>query len=283
MDATYRDKTGEISMSNNSTYGRRQFLGQITALGAFGYSPLSTSGTSNSPEEEVTNASAEHGHLIELRQSTTAFCNINEFKHYRERLLTCSLNPWLRSCQFGDSPIQFEALVEMKRISGEIKIITLLEYKEYSDINQMNSEGDLTFLEWLATFQPATRDDFLMALPLYRWHQRTGEIVATLNATPDPWLDALLKNTRGILFWSYQWRELIRMVGHVGISHATRLYSDYLLNRAGALDSVRQAQYVSTGQTLLQIIEERSVRGLYAGSPEYVLGDWLHQYYGRRI
>lgn len=67
-------------MPKNSTYGRRQFLGQITVLGVSAYSSLSTAGICNPIQGKATNDSANHDHLFEFRQSTAVGDHMEDFE-----------------------------------------------------------------------------------------------------------------------------------------------------------------------------------------------------------
>lgn len=179
-------------------------------------------------------------------------------------------------------PDGFEALVEVNHEAEEMAVGTLLEFSEwrYSDPDINATGNELSFDEWLCEFRPESRDDFLMVLPLYHLYQRSGEVIPKVQATPDPWLDAMLKNTRGMLLWTQQWIELFRVISNIDRQGASRLFRDYMRSCPDASVALNQTRYFATGQSLMQIIKERSPSRLPFGSPDYLVGDWLHQYWG---
>lgn len=262
--------------------GRRRFLGGATLLGISTCARLSWSRQGNLFPASNQTETGNRGSLIELRQAAKNIGEAGTFCRFRDDLLACAINPWVKTVDWSDLPDYFEAMVEIRQPSTETKIVALLDYCEgqrwVSDI-----EGRLSFMEWLKAFKPLNRHECAMALPLYHDYRLDGIIVPIVQPTPDTWLDAFLKDTRGILFWRDQLVELIRMVTGKGdltnrIAKALRTKNANTL--PDAMDALRKARYFGTGQSLLEIIDERSVRGVdsYWGTPDYIVGDWLLQY-----
>lgn len=193
-------------------------------------------------------------------------------------------NPWLRSLiehPGNELPHGIEALIGVRESDEADTFGTVLDFGEFEQdqADAKAPDGQLTFDAWLREFRPAGREDFLMALPLYRLYQQTGEVVRAVQATPDPWLEGLLNGTRGMLFWSAQWLEVFRVIGDMDRHEALRLLRAYQLDRPNVATVLGQLRYSATGQSLVQIIEERSPTGAPFGSPDYIAGDWLHHYW----
>lgn len=268
---------------------RRRFLyglGTLAAASTFTNRAVASQRSLAKPGESI-GASAEtkaghRGSLIELRRSASSFSNTETFRRFREDLLSCAVNPWLKVAEWCDSPDFIEALVEVRHSLTESKIVAVIDY---CDVQRWEEkiEGKISFMDWLEAFKPLNRYDCAMAIPLYRRYSDFVEFVPNLQMTPDPWLDALLKDTRGLLFWRDQLVDLIRMVtGNRGMANdiAKGLLKRDPVTLASGVDTLRKARYFGTGQSLLAIIEERSVNGWCScwGIPDYVTADWLLQY-----
>lgn len=120
-----------------------------------------------------------------------------------------------------------------------------------------------------------------MVPKLYLMHLRTGKNMPALTATPDPWIDAMLRQSRGMLMWSHQIIEIIRMIADVGITEANQIRSNWVLRKPEIKETLRNVHYPPTQQTLLQIIKERTTGMEYLGSPDYFFADWLSKQYHR--
>ncbi len=92
---------------------------------------------------------------------------------------------------------------------------------------------------------------------------------------PAPWLDAILKNTRGMLFWHARWIELVRIVVGLSQPQAWQLIQSHLQLRPNAVPALQQTHYSGAGQHMMQIIEERSPGLAPRSAPDYLAGHWL--------
>lgn len=218
------------------------------------------------------------GHLVTLRYDFNEFEEDDLLCKLWAKLSDHAMHPFLRSSMNDRRypiPRHFEALVELPPEAGGEGVGALL------DIWQFGERGAgkiLSFAEWINKFRPVSRDDWLMALPLYRHYRIHGRVISTVQATPDPWLDAMLRSTRGMLIWRHQWIEFIRMAGDTGTKAATQMVMDCVMNRPSAYDLFRRKIYSATGQTMMQIIEERGHDLQLIGHPDYLTGEWLHRY-----
>lgn len=208
----------------------------------------------------------------------------SDYHRLRAVLAANTPNPWLRtlidrSSDNGSRGI--EAFIGLLSTDQPEAFGTVLDFAELEDhrAGDTADAGKLTFDEWLREFRPVGRDDFLMALPLYHLYRDTGGLLPTIQAIPDPWLDAVLANTRGMLFWTAQWLEVIRVAGDVGRQEALQLLRAYQLGQSDTQAALEQLRYFATGQSLMQIITERSPTGAPFGSPDYLAGHWLHQHW----
>lgn len=229
----------------------------------------------------------QYGELAQLRWNTEEIGGVNGFRRMKAKLAALALDPWEREYMgrlYEDEgvPCCVDALVEVHRRKDRLEFGTLLEFQEYwcnsPDDYPPPRADDLTFGEWVRNFQPKGRDDFMMAMTLYRRYRNTGEVIPRINATLDPWLDAFLASTRGILLWTHQWTELLRISGHRAKEAMTLLY-DYINGREDAIAKFNDLTYPITGQTVMQIVKERSLDGNCFGNPDYLVGDWLYKYY----
>lgn len=265
--------------------GRRRFLSTCVTLGASRIDPALCASLSRAVGTGGSRSIGKRGHLVQLRRTVAEIGNADAYYRLRATLAAHAISPWQRSWMEGlgdDLPRGFEAIVEMDHENGATTFGTLLDYSEWFDpeLDIAVSENELAFCQWLHEFRPECRDDFLMALPLYYLYQHSGEVMPRLRPTPDPWLDAMLKNTRGMLFWTSQWVELLGVISNIGQQGACRLIKDYMLSRPNASVVLEQIRYFATGQSFLQIIEDRSPTQLPVGSPDYLVGDWLHRKLG---
>jgi hypothetical protein len=262
--------------------GRRAFLNTCFALGMAGIDPAYCAMTNPSIAAVWLQSAEGETRLVHLHHTVADVGDATMYNQLRRTLASHAINPGLRSWMgsLGESlPRGFDAIVEFRQ-DGESNIGALLDFSEWYEPDEeiAATKGRLSFDQWLLEYRPTGRDDCLMALPLYYLYQHTGVVVPTVRAVPDLWLDGLLQNTRGMLFWSHQWIELVRLISDLSVPAAHRLIRDYQLGRPDADVALNQKRYLATGQSLVQIIDERSpVRGAF-GSPDFVVGDWLHGY-----
>jgi hypothetical protein len=261
---------------------RRRFLSACVAIGAAGIDPAYCAMPIQSIAAVWTQSAEGETRLVHLHQTVADVGDATMYYQLRRTLASHAINPGLRSWMSGlgeSLPRGFDAIVEFRQ-DGESNIGALLDFSEWHEPDQgiAATKDRLSFDQWLLEYRPTGRDDCLMALPLYYLYQRTGVVAPTVRAVPDPWLDGLLQNTRGMLFWSYQWIEVVRLIHNISVPAAHRLIRDYQLGFPDADVALNQKRYLATGQTLVQIINERSpARGAF-GSPDFFAGDWLHGY-----
>ena len=270
----------DLIRNSNQTNLRRDFLNEYLILGSSTISPSSnatlTRFLSICTKDPIKVAGSKK--LIQLQYKFSGVEDAHVRSRFWSMLAAHAFHPWLRSWMesaCASIPCHFETLVELLPNGREPEIGALLDVWELSELPVAET---LSFEKWLREFQPKSRDDCLMALPLYRYYRLSGLTFSTTQTTPDPWLDAMLRSTRGMLLWRYQWTELIRMAGGTTVQVATQLISDYLLKLKGAASSLRNIHYPVTGQSLIQIIKERSPGQMPIGNPDYLTGEWLHKY-----
>lgn len=275
---------------NATLKSRRRFLSECLAIGGATLVPVRQA---DSARHGFATSSSVHRYrrLTLLRWDFEAI-PLDSYGMFINLLAGHAINPWLRNWMEGcadNQPSCVEALVEVRSENDNMSLGTLLDFNEWyghealdsSNLNGLPKEDELSFDEWMKTFRPVSRDDFLMALPLYNWYRNTGVVLPEVEVTQAPWLDAFLASTRGILLWKHQWLELLRLSGCPGgWSGAERLFRHFLGRRVTAADTLRQLIFPPTGQTAMQVIEERSLADTCFGSPDYLAGEWLNKYYG---
>ncbi len=266
--------------------GRRCFLNAGLILGATRIDPALCATLSRAIGTDEARSVGRRGPLVDIRRTVEEIGGADAYYRLRDKLAANAICPWVRLWieALGDSvPRGIEATVEMIHENGAMTIGPVVHYGEWDEPEDdiAVSLDKLTFGQWLHEFRPEGRDDFVMAQSLYSFYlyQGSGEIFPKIQVTPDPWLDAMLKSTRGLLFWRPQWIELCRMVGNLGPDESWRLYRDYACRRPNASGALDQIRYLATDQSLMQIFEERCPGLGLRGWPDYVTGDWLHQYW----
>jgi hypothetical protein len=140
-----------------------------------------------------------------------------------------------------------------------------------------------SFEEWVSMFNPETRGDWLMAPKLFKSHLLYRIKHNELTATPCLWIDAMLRESRGWLIWSYQAIEVIRLTANVGCSKATEMYFNYCANRSDWETDFEVVKSFATELTLRQIFEERAAFKHVLGCPDYFVSDWLDRNYTQVI
>lgn len=226
--------------------------------------------------------------LIEIRKLRCDFASINDYQEFRTEMFSMAIQPWIQNvaeskditvnipegvwamigCEKTDRGVSNLVLLAFAEIDFEEDAETKVPFKEAS-----------SFDEWVAQFNPITMGDWLMVPKLFLMYLRTGHNLPALTATPDPWIDAVLRESRGMLMWSYQFIEMIRMIGDVGITEATKIHSRYLMMQLKHEEILEKIHYSPTNQTLMQIFRERTVGMQHLGSPDYFFADWLSKHY----
>ena len=132
-----------------------------------------------------------------------------------------------------DSPEGVWAMIGCEKTHSGVSNLVLLAFAElyFEEAAEATVPFKVasSFDEWVAQFNPRTMGDWLMVPKLFLMYLRTGRNLPELAATTDPWIDAVLRESRGMLMWSYQFVEIIRMIADVGITEATKIHSRYLM------------------------------------------------------
>lgn len=278
--------SGLPTLTSHGTERRRLLRNSIflAASGGIHSSILDALPTKSSADTDAT-------YLLELDEGGIRFGDFEEFIGFRRKLAAASLNPGLKAWMedtHGDKrdhanprDRRLWALLEVERGPHGRMIIALLDYLDGSNLDRgADSTRKQRFLDWISTFNPQTRDDFLMALPLYyRYLVLDGSPLPTVRAKSDPWLDSMFAGTRGMLFWRYQLVELLGVVGQMGQVPATTLAHRYLKRMPDAAKELDSYRYAGTDQSLLQIIEERVPNGGPSGRPDYLVAERLWRHY----
>ena len=237
----------------------------------------------------MNSAEARNGNmqLIEIRKVNSDFASLNDYQIFRDELMSKCIHPWLKQAhqrtKASNIPHAIWGLATCEMIVGVMINSALLAYEEldYSINLEIASQPEsvTSFSEWVAQFNPASWGDWLMVPKLYQMHLRTGKELPTLIATPDPWIDAVLRESRGIMMWSYQFIQITRMIANVSIAQANQMRLDWVLKEHKIRETIGNIHYPPTYQTQLQILEERMVGMEYLGSPDYFFADWLSKHY----
>jgi hypothetical protein len=226
--------------------------------------------------------------LIEIRKVKRDFASLNNYHEFRAEMLSMAIQPWFKNA-FQDKnsaeniPESIWAIIGCEKTGGSVSNLVLLAYEEldYSITSEAAhpSEGVTSFNEWVTQFNPTSWGDWLMMPKLYLMHLRTGKSLPALTATPDPWIDAVLRESRGVLMWSYQFIEITRMIADVSITEAAKMRSSWVLREPEIKETLGNIHYPPSQKTLLQIIEERTVGMECLGSPDYFFAGWLSKHY----
>ena len=154
-------------------------------------------------------------------------------------LMSKTINPWLKGAYRHKDlheekiPAGVWGLIACERGNGAMNPSVLLDFMEldFDDFPEIakNFDGIMKFTEWVAHFNPKTWGDWLMVPKLFKLYLRSRQNLPALAATPDPWLDAVLRESHGILMWTHQLIQIIRMIADVGI-HGSHKDYDIRLN-----------------------------------------------------
>lgn len=239
---------------------------------------------------ELNSAEIQQGYhqLIEVRKLKRDFASLNNYYEFRAEMFSIAIQPWVKNaakCKNATDniPEGVWAMIGCEKTDGVVSNIILLAFAEldFEDIaeTKLPFEGVSSFDEWVAHFNPKTMGDWLMVPKLYLTHLRTGKNLPALTATPDPWIDAVLCQSRGMLMWSHQFIEIIRLIADVSLTEANQIRSNWVMMKAEIKETLGNVHYPPTQQTLLQIIKERTSGMEYLGSPDYFFADWLSKHY----
>lgn len=226
--------------------------------------------------------------LIEIRKVKTDFASTNDYMDFRNALMSKAINPWLKGAYRHKDlheekiPAGVWGLIACERGNGAMNPSVLLDFMEldFDDFPDAakNFDGIMSFTEWVAHFNPKTWGDWLMVPKLFSLYLRSRQNLPALAAAPDLWLDAVLRESRGILMWTHQLIQIIRMIADVGITEATKITTCILMRKSG-WEKLLENIYPPTKQSLLQIFEERTVGMQCLGSPDYFLADCLSNHF----
>ncbi|MDO9393921.1 MAG: hypothetical protein Q7T42_08130 [Methylotenera sp.] len=226
--------------------------------------------------------------LIEIRKVKGDFATLNNYHEFRAEMLSMAIQPWFKTAfQDKDSaeniPESVWAMIACEKTAGSVSNLVLLAYEEldYSIASETAHppESATDFDEWVAQFNPTSWGDWLMVPKLYLMHLRTGKNLLALTTTTDPWIDAVLRESRGMLMWSYQFIEITRMIAYVSITESNQMRTDWVMMKPEIKEMLGNFHYLPSRQTLLQILEERTVGMECLGSPDYFFADWLSKHY----
>lgn len=237
---------------------------------------------------ELNSAEVQHGNhqLIEIRKLKCDFASLNDYLKFRAELFSMAIQPWVKNevqCKgrAENIPKGVWAMIGCEKTVSGVSNLVLLAFAEldFEEDAKTTFKVASSFDEWVTQFCPETMGDWLIVPKLFLMHLRTGRNLPALTATPDPWIDAVLRESRGMLMWSYQFIEMIRMIGDVGITEATKIHSRYLMMQLKHREILEKIYYSPTNQTLMHIFRERTVGMLHLGSPNYFFADWLSKHY----
>lgn len=203
--------------------------------------------------------------LIEIRKVKTDFASSNDYMAFRNALISKAINPWLKGAYHNKDiheekiPSGVWALIACERETSAMNASVLLDFMDldFDDVPDAakNFDGIMSFTEWVAFFNPQTWGDWLMVPKLFKLYLHSRQNLPALAATPDPWLDALLRESREILIWTHQLIQIIRMIADVSITEATKITTCVLMKKPG-WEKLLGNIYPPTKQSLLQIFEE---------------------------
>jgi len=228
--------------------------------------------------------------LIEIRKLKCDFASLNDYLEFRTEMFSMAIQPWVKNAApFKNCaeyiPDRVLAMIGCEKTDSGVSNLVLLAFAELDcedvDETKLPFEAVSNFDEWIAQFNPKTMGDWLMVPKLFPMHLKTGRNLPVLTATPDPWIDSVLHESRGMLMWSYQFIEMIRMIADVGITEATKIHSRYIMMPLKHEEMLEKIYYSPTNQTLMQIFSERTVGMQHLGSPNYFFADWLSKHYSQ--
>lgn len=219
--------------------------------------------------------------IVEVRRAFSQFPTRKEFYDCRNNLLSRSADYWtINAYQHIDDHEQnaggIWALVVCENADEDATNGSVIGYEEYDDFTETFNAA-MSFRDWVSIFNPNTQEDWLMVPKLFRLYLLTGKNLPALVATPDTWIDAFLRESRGMLMWTHQFIEMVRMIAGVSLIEATKIQTKYSIRERG-WEKLFTHIYPPTNQTLLQIVEERTVGMKFLGRPHHLLAYELSQH-----
>ncbi len=213
---------------------------------------------------------------------------------FRDELISKAIHPWLKEAyQHDGTTVEISngiwALIACELVDGAITTTDLIAFAEL-DLGSISGtssfDGITGFNEWVAHFNPLFWGDWLMIPKLYLMHLRTGRNLPTLTATPDLLIDAVLRESMGILMWSNQFTDICRMIEGVGSTEIAKIRRVLSTADRDWQDTLRSINYSPTNQTLLEIFEERTLGIEYlqhVGHRDYMFANWLSNHFHQAI
>ncbi len=221
--------------------------------------------------------------LVELEGNIATLGGIDGFEAFRLKLADCALSPWNgKLMRMMDRPIEGQHSWALVAMANDGSVKTTLEYWESAsaDADMVLPTGKLRFEDWLSVWCPQSRVEFLMVFPLYHYYKLGGVVpLPESHELQHPWLNAFLAATRGLLVWRSQLNELIRIATESSWKTAVDLARGFALKRPEALNALSSTRFLDTKSSLLDVIEAHSLPDWGHGSPDYLFGEWLFNWW----
>lgn len=137
-----------------------------------------------------------------------------------------------------------------------------------------HATNKVSFIKWLIKLNPQNWDDLLMAVSTYYRVLQCSEVdmvtemLSQTNSHHNSILDAVLKSTRGMLFWRQQYVDLLRMC-NMSISQTE---ADEVIKKGILLNLPEELEILSkmrlwNGQLYLDMVQESNPCKLSNGIP----------------
>lgn len=233
--------------------------------------------------------------IIEIRKIKSHFGSDGDYLNFRHELISKAIHPWIKDFyqhrrDIVEIPDGIWALIACELVEGAITTNTLISFEELDfglfPATTTPFEGITSFNEWVVNFKPDSWGDWLMVPKLYLMHLRTRQNLPALAATPDPWIDAVLHESRGVLMWSNQFSDICRVIEGIDNTKIAKIRRICSLSNPEWQDTLRSIHYSPTNQTLLDIFEERTLGIEYmrhVGYRDYIFATWLSNHFHQAI
>lgn len=217
------------------------------------------------------------GELIQVQKELLGGSDRDKYAELTARLSHHALAPALKKFMqvAGRLAISHFELMFSRDSSGAIgKVICLHESYRTPFVDAVANKR--TFRDWMIQFRPRTRQECALALPLYSMCRREEDFrVPRISPTPDPWLDSMLRDTRGMLLWTHHWQEFLRIACGFSAREVAECMYKINLGRLKAVELFRAHVYEPTGLNLDQVFNERSPFPTPIGHQDHLTGDWI--------